>query len=111
MIAERLQGGGGNGGQPSGRRYMPCAQPRQSQSAGRVMMADREHEFEVGEQEFIKIYAIMGKYRGFGRNPENSPSYIKFISRETKDAARHAFGGQALRTSLSSAMHKDISHT
>ena len=52
--------------------------------------------FDDEAEEFGKVYAIMGKKGGFGKNNEDPPFYVFFNSREERDPARRAFGPNCL---------------
>ena len=54
------------------------------------------HGYEDEELEFQRIDSIMQSRGGFGRNNSKPPFYIRFDSREAKDAARGAFGSKCL---------------
>eukprot|EP00904_Undaria_pinnatifida_P007825 jgi/Undpi1/4172/HiC_scaffold_16.g07539.m1 len=68
-----------------------------SQTLGGVMAVDQsEADFEDEEAEFRKVYTIMQKQGVFGKNNDEPPFYIHYADRESKNAARRAFGPRCL---------------
>ena len=64
-----------------------------SQTLGGVMAVDQsEADFEDEEAEFRKVYTIMRKQGVFGKTNDEPPFYIHYADRESKNAARRAFG-------------------
>lgn len=68
-----------------------------SQKFGGVMAVESYEEgLEKEELEFQRVYSVMQNRGGFGKNNTEPPFYIRYDSREAKDAARRAFGPRCL---------------
>ena len=67
-----------------------------SQKLGEVTAVDQSKADLEDEAEFRKVYTIMQKQGGFGKNNDEPPFYIHYADRESKDAARRAFGPRCL---------------
>lgn len=63
--------------------------------AARKNVFNIEDEMMNEDEDFSKVYQIMHNHGGFG-NKRDPPFYVKFNSRDEKDAARRAYGRRCL---------------